>query len=169
MKADNRHILFLQLLKESVPKERKAMLSSVGNDFYKLLTEIIFNLLHGNVPVSKTTIRHLRRYKGSLRTLSDRTVSFARKRTLFCRLADNALFHLLFPIITMVLETYYNEANSEHEEDNAAEDDDEEDNATEDDNEKDNATEDDDEEDNATEDDDDGDVAQNPQVVLALN
>ena len=130
MKAIKESILFLQALKESAPKERKAMLSSVSNDFYKLLTEIIFNLLRGNVPVSNTTIHHLRRYKGTLRTLSDRSVSFARKRTLFCRLADSALFHLLLPIITMASETYYNEASDvdddddSEEDDNASEDDD---------------------------------------------
>ena len=123
MKADKRHILFLQLLKESAPKERRAMLNRVGNDFYKLLTEIIFNLLHGNVPVSNATIHHLARYKGSLRTLSDRTVSFARKRTLFSRIADSALFHLLIPIITMASETYYNEADDDDDGDDSEEDD----------------------------------------------
>ena len=129
MKAIKENILFLQLLKESAPKERRAMLNRVGNDFYKLLTEIIFNLLHGNVPVSNATIHHLARYKGSLRTISDRSVSFDRKRTLFSRLADSALFHLLFPILTMASETYYNEAADDDDDDDSEEDD----NASEDD------------------------------------
>ena len=110
-------------------------MNRVGNDFYKLLTEIIFNLLHGNVPVSNATIHHLARYKGSLRTLSDRSVSFNRKRTLFCRLDDSALFHLLFPILTMAVETYYNEADDDDDDDDSEEDDNnqEDDNTSEDD------------------------------------
>lgn len=98
-----RHALFLQLLHESTPKERKSLLNSVGNDFYKFLSEIIFNILYGNVPIHRSKISRLRKYKQTLHTLSDRSVSLDRKRHLLHQHSGGSLLHILCPILASIV------------------------------------------------------------------
>lgn len=95
--------LFLQLLKNSRPKERKVLLSGTENAIIKVLSEIIYNVLHGNVSLGNDKIHQLRRYKQSLQTLSNRSVSLDKKRVLLQQHGSGAFFPLLFPIITSVL------------------------------------------------------------------
>ena len=103
MKVNKQHSLFLQLLKTSRPKERKLLLSGAENDIIKILSEIIYNLLHGNVPLSSDKIRQLRKYKQTLHSLSKRTVSLHQKRILLQQRGSGAFFPLLLPVISSVL------------------------------------------------------------------
>jgi hypothetical protein len=103
MKANKHQTLFLQLLKSSNPRGRKVLLSGAENAIVKLLSEIIYNLLHGNVPLNSYKIQRLRRHKQTLHTLSDRTVSLDRKRNILQQHGSGTFFPLLFPIISSLL------------------------------------------------------------------
>jgi len=104
MKLNKHQSLFLQLLKFSSVKERKILLSGAENDIIKMLSEIVHNVLCGNVPLHSNKIYQLRKHKQIMHTLSDRSVSLARKRTLLQQQHGSGTFlPLLFPIISSIL------------------------------------------------------------------
>jgi hypothetical protein len=103
MKVNKHQTLFLQLLKSSKPRERKVLLSGAENAIVKLLSEIVYNLLHGNVPLNSYKIQRLRRHKQTLYTLSDRSVTLNRKRNILHQHGSGSFFPLLFPIISTLL------------------------------------------------------------------
>ena len=102
MKLNKKQLLFVQLLKTSKPKERRLLLAGVENDVIKMFTEIIYNLLHGNVHLRSDKKRKLRKYKQILRNLSNHTISLDRKRTLLQGQRGGSLFPILLPIISSV-------------------------------------------------------------------
>ena len=95
--------LYLQLLKTSNPRERKVLLRGIENGCIKVLSEIVHNLLHGNVSLGSDKIHHLRKYKQTLQTLSKRSVPLDRKRTLLHQHVGGGFFPLLLPILSSVL------------------------------------------------------------------
>jgi hypothetical protein len=99
---NKRQALFLQLLKNSRPRERKVLLSGAENAIIKVLSEVIYNMLHGNVSLGNDKIRQLRRYKQILQTMSNRSVSLDQKRTLLHQYGGGGLLTLLLPILSTV-------------------------------------------------------------------
>ena len=77
----NRYFLhFLQEAK-SLP-QKKALLQSVTTEQLKVLTEIIYNLLHSDFPLSKKQLESLRKHKKVLRFLGNKSNSNQRKKHL---------------------------------------------------------------------------------------
>ena len=103
MRLKKQQSLFLRLLERSKPRERKRLLSGAENDVIKLLSEIIYNVLFGNVPLDHDKIRQLRRHKQTLHLLAKRSVSLDRKRTILLQHGGGSFFAALYPILTSVL------------------------------------------------------------------
>ena len=96
-----RQVLYLHLLKTSKPKQRKVLLSSIENGFIKILSEAIYNVLHGYMSLGNDKIRQLRRYKQSLQTLSKRYIPLVKKRTVLQQYGGGGNFYrVLIPIIS---------------------------------------------------------------------
>jgi hypothetical protein len=103
MKLNKKQTLFLQLIKSSTPREQKLLVPALENDLIKVLSEVIYNFLHGNVSVGGNKILQLRRHKQSLRALSSRSVSLDKKRSILQQSGRGALLPLLFPILSSAL------------------------------------------------------------------
>ena len=80
MMFTKRQTAILHTLQQSRPRERKSILASVDNDIIRLLSEICFNLLRGNVRLSTHQMLRLKRHKQKLRTLAKRTIPITEKR-----------------------------------------------------------------------------------------
>jgi hypothetical protein len=103
MKLNKRQSIFLQLLQISTPKERKALMNGATNADIKMLSEIIFNMLYGNVRLSKDKLHQLRRHKQYLREISNRQVSLVHKRAILRNQSGGSLFPILLPILSTVV------------------------------------------------------------------
>ena len=81
-----KHIWYLHLLMTTTSStQRKALLDTITNEQLKALTEVIHNLLQGNIPITETQKRNLRKHKMFLRILGNPKVPFSRKRDTLCR------------------------------------------------------------------------------------
>lgn len=60
----------LFILKDAKPKLRKAILKYCNEDVIKAITEIVINILHGNLNVNNETKKKLKKYKKQLRTVA---------------------------------------------------------------------------------------------------
>ena len=100
MRVKKQQSLFLRLLQRSKPRERKRLLSGAENDIIKLLSEIIYNVLFGNVSLDHDKIRQLQRHKQTLHLLAKRSESLDRKRAILLQHGSGSYFPALFPILT---------------------------------------------------------------------
>jgi len=88
----------LELLKTAKPKLRKAILLNCGPDLIKSLGECALNVLRGNVKVGSCSRRKLRKHRGLLRKIADKSVSSAKKRKIIVQRGG-----FLLPLLSAVL------------------------------------------------------------------
>ncbi len=80
-----KNIWYLHLLMTSTSSaQRRALLDTITNDQLKSLTEVTHNLLQGNIPMTESQKRNLRKHKTFLKILGNPKVSFAQKREALC-------------------------------------------------------------------------------------
>lgn len=65
--------------------QRKALIDSVTNDQLRALTELTHNLLQGNIPLTESYKRKLRKHKAFLAILGNIQVPLQKKRDALCR------------------------------------------------------------------------------------
>lgn len=83
MKLSNENKIFFDFLKRASKCQKIIILRSLSVTQLRLLTEIIYNILHGNIPLSGAMKDKLKRYKGQLRKVTVRSLSrIERKRRL---------------------------------------------------------------------------------------
>ena len=81
-----KQIWYLHLLMTTTSTtQRKALLDTITNEQLKALTEVTHNLLQGNITITETQKRSLRKHKTFLRTLGNIKVSFREKREALCQ------------------------------------------------------------------------------------
>lgn len=81
-----KQIWYLHLLMNtSSTAQRKALLDTITNEQLKALTEVIHNVLQGNIPLTQVHKNKLRHHKAFLRILGDPKISLARKREALCQ------------------------------------------------------------------------------------
>jgi hypothetical protein len=98
---------FLQFLNSqySTAKQKEYVLNNLSGAQIDALTEIVYNLLAGNIPVAPTQRTQLRRYKKSLRLLGDSHLT-QRLRKAEAKVAPvTAIIKLTLPIITQLATT----------------------------------------------------------------
>ena len=94
-----RQALILNLLQQTKPKERTALIKSVDRDILKLLVEMSHNTLKGNVPLNATQFKNIRKYKHYLRFLSDKTIPLEEKRNYLVTHQSGGFLPILLPIV----------------------------------------------------------------------
>lgn len=65
--------------------QRRALLDTITNEQLKSLTEVTHNLLQGNIPMTETQKRNLRKHKIFLRILGNPKATFSQKREALCQ------------------------------------------------------------------------------------
>ena len=71
----NKHKSFLKLLQTAEENQQKALLKTANISQIRILSEIVLNLLFGNLPISTKTKSSLQQHKDKLRKLADRNSS----------------------------------------------------------------------------------------------
>ncbi len=95
------YIDLLQLLQKAKPNQRKQLIQASNGEFIRLLCECCHNVLQGNVSLTPTRKRTLKRYACILRKLAsrnDKDKSLARKKDLLVQ-HGGFLPALLAPIV----------------------------------------------------------------------
>jgi hypothetical protein len=98
MKRSSYHIL--HVLKTACPKLRKGIISSCDKRLLHDISECIVNVLNGNIKLSDSTKRNLKKYKTSLRKLIDKCKPLSAKKRVIIQKSG-----LLLPLLTAVLPT----------------------------------------------------------------
>ena len=105
MKRIRLNFNILQVLKTACPKLRKVIILNGGKERVNCISEIILNVLNGNLKLSDCNKRKLKKYRAVLRKLADKRVpSVAKKRLINQR--GGFLFTLLsaaLPILSNIL------------------------------------------------------------------
>lgn len=98
---------YLPLLKKVArlkPAERQRVLNTAPPDFIRAISEGSLNILKGNVPLSKSRHRYLKRHRKSLKTLANKRASLKGKKQVLQRGGFiGALAGVLVPLITSLI------------------------------------------------------------------
>ena len=98
-----KHADLQRLLYKAKPKVRKAILANADPSVIRSICECCYNVLKGNVPMSKSQKARLRRYKNTLRFMVDRSRGLQQKKKRIVVQQGGFLPALLAPIIGGVL------------------------------------------------------------------
>lgn len=94
-----KHLPVLQLVQKAKPKLRKSILLNCELDFIKTLIECIYNTLKGNINLSESEKKKLKKYKSILRKILETKGSLAKKRKVISQNGGAFLPSLLAPIV----------------------------------------------------------------------
>ena len=100
MRKIQKHATMLKALTKSTPSMTKAMIKNGDRDFIDTICECGYNVLKGNVHLTKPQLARLRRHKHTLRKLTKRQ-SLKKKKTLL-QSGSGLLPALLGPVIGML-------------------------------------------------------------------
>lgn len=67
------HLPYLQLLLKAHTKQRKSLIEIANRDQIRILSEIVYNLLDGNIPITKLQKEKLRPYERKFLMLINET------------------------------------------------------------------------------------------------
>ena len=96
-----RNFNLLQVLQKAPPKQRKAILSTATRDLVLCISEIVDNILKGNLKLTKKQVARLKRYKNVLRNMANKKVSTKTKQKLLSQ-KGGFLSALLGPAIGII-------------------------------------------------------------------
>jgi len=71
---------FIRFLYDCPPRQRKSLIQYITDEQLRALSQIALNVLQGNVPITESYKKKLKRYKDVIRSLASRQISKARKR-----------------------------------------------------------------------------------------
>lgn len=97
----NAHLL--NALYKSGPQKRKDIMLHSSPDFVKTICEIALNILKGNISLSPSQYKTLKKYKTNIRLLADRKVGINRKRRILST-QRGGFFPLLGVIVPLLTE-----------------------------------------------------------------
>lgn len=97
----------LRALSKLGPKERHALLKTIGNNQIHCICECIFNTLKGRVPLNGHQKKRLARHKHILRRLVTPGEPLSKKRKLLIQKGGALLPLILAPLITGVLSSFF--------------------------------------------------------------
>lgn len=88
-------------------KRRNALVDIADTSEIKAVCEIILNLLHGNVPITKCVHKQCKRYRTVLRSLADNKTCLAVKKQILKK-QSGGFWGALIPVIGAALSTLLN-------------------------------------------------------------
>lgn len=99
-----KYIHVLHTLQTAKPKLRKSILENADTQLIKTLIECVHNTLNGNVNLSKTDLKKLRRFKAVLRKILDSRCKLEQKRKLIIQSGRGAFLPILLaPIVSAAI------------------------------------------------------------------
>lgn len=96
-----RNLDFLRILSKAKPQQRKLILQSATKDLIYCICEIIDNILHGTVKLSKQRQKKLQQYRNLLRYIADKKVSVSKKKKALIQKGGGFLPALIIPILAL--------------------------------------------------------------------
>ena len=93
----------LHVLKNAKPKLRKAILTNCNRELINTISECVLNVLKGNLKLTDSQKRKLRKFRRQLRSITGRRVALATKKELI-----NQLGGFLVPLLSAILPTVAN-------------------------------------------------------------
>ena len=97
-----RNAVLLKALYHSTPQKRKDILAHASPDFLQALCEIAFNLLKGNIPLSPSQYKTLKRQKKIIRLLADKKIALKRKQLVLKKQTGGFIFPLLAAAVPLL-------------------------------------------------------------------
>ena len=68
----SKHLPYLQLLSETHRSQRQALVQTASTEQIRILSEIVLNLLEGNIPITPTQKKNLHTLESKLLTLIEK-------------------------------------------------------------------------------------------------
>ena len=94
---------FLHLLTCCPEHQRQFLLETATPEQMHALVQIVFNILHGNIPVSKEVKRNLKqKHVDSLVSLVESSVPYKKKKQTLAQEGGGFIQDLLIPVLTSV-------------------------------------------------------------------
>jgi hypothetical protein len=91
---------FLNLLAKSKSKKRReALINLADTNELKSLVEIFLNAIYGNLPLPKSLVKRMKKYKSPLRELVHRGTSIKRKKQILKKSQVGGILPLLIPLL----------------------------------------------------------------------
>ena len=100
-----RNLALLKMLVTASPQQRKAILCAASDDLVAAISEIALNTLKGNVPISESQFRVLKKKQQLIKKLSSKRGSIYSKKKLVKQSGGfiGALLGIAIPLITSLL------------------------------------------------------------------
>ena len=93
---------FLHLLTCCPEHQRQFLLETATPEQMHALVQIVFNILHGNIPVSKEVKRNLKKYVDALVSLVESSVPCKKKKQTLAQEGGGFIQDLLIPVLTSI-------------------------------------------------------------------
>lgn len=97
-----RNAVLLKALYHATPQKRKDIIAHCSPDFLQALCEIALNLLKGNIPLSTSQYKKLKRQKKIIRLLADHKTSLKRKHQVLKKQTGGFIFPLLSAAVPLI-------------------------------------------------------------------
>ena len=93
---------FLHLLTCCPEHQRQFLLETATPEQIHALVQIVFNILHRNIPVSKEVKRNLKKHADALVSLVESSVPFKTKKQTLAQEGGGFIQDLLIPVLTSI-------------------------------------------------------------------
>ena len=93
---------FLHLLTCCPEHQRQFLLETATPEAIHALVQILFNLCHGNIPVSKEVKRNLKKHRNALVSLVESSVPYKTKKQTLVQEGGGFIQDLLLPVLTSI-------------------------------------------------------------------
>ena len=96
------NLTFLHLLTCCPEHQRQFLLETATPEQIHALVQILFNMRHGNIPVSKVVTRNLKNHIDALVSLVESSVPYKKKKQTLAQEGGKFIQDLLIPILTSI-------------------------------------------------------------------
>lgn len=114
MASVKKHLPTLKLVQSAKPKLRKSILSNCDQDLIRTILECVQNTLLGNIRLTPSEVKNLKKFKSVLRKLLNSPGNLEQKRNLIVQNGGSFLPVLLKPIVAAAHYAVKNEARSKN-------------------------------------------------------
>lgn len=108
MKNIKKYISILKALSKAKGRKRGDILKNADPEILKLLTEAVYNVLKGNVPMSQAHYRKLTPHKRTLVKLAKRPNDLKFARSIFLKKKGGAILPLILPALLSLATKFIN-------------------------------------------------------------
>ena len=93
---------FLHFLTCCPENQRQFLLETATPEQMHTLVQIVFNILHGNIPASKEVTRNLKKHVDALVSLDESSVPYKKKKQTLAQEGGGFIQDLLIPVLTSI-------------------------------------------------------------------